>query len=650
MFKFKQLQKITIFLMITLCINFYGEFSKISFGETVVSGVKYFKYEKYDYRNYKLVYSGRTSTDYDSTGRAFSKRYRGQFYTKLEYGRDNPNLSELQPYSSTYCKSNPMYKNTGYSIDILTGDEVQSGSSDGNDYTSDVFVNRYMIDRNQIEILGKVGEVIAPDGTYPNDGISISKDYYYKKVGVGSVSPTLSLTNTTSGFICGNVWNVTGIFKDSDANRPVSVKYKIEYMNGAVLGNSENVILTQNSNGSMNNINLSLNLSNIANGQYRLKLWATDDFYFDSNIISYNMTVNHTPVLNALNGNSQVIKPNKIVSILGNYLDYDLNEVVRIDYALDLSDGSKLNVLTGNMGSKGNYDLLQPLIKYNKDIDFNSVPPGRYKLRVWATDTVNRGAAKSNEESLLFQVGFGVRYIDPSSSQNQVNSAPNITVTSPTSGTKYLKSVQINVNANVKDFNDDTLECKLYIDESQTVKEMKYVSGTNVEKKVVFTPLTLSNLNVGNHSLRIVVSDGLLASESTINFIVYEQATEYIKDLKLSAGSYSVSSEIVLKGEANAINNIQYGFEYETGKIIWQKSPKFIVKGLLPSKTYSVTGYVKIGDIINSKKMKSITTLGTNVSSTYQYDSGNKLILKVEPTKSNIFRYDDNGNLNSIEE
>ncbi|HEX2924694.1 MAG TPA: fibronectin type III domain-containing protein, partial [Ruminiclostridium sp.] len=97
------------------------------------------------------------------------------------------------------------------------------------------------------------------------------------------------------------------------------------------------------------------------------------------------------------------------------------------------------------------------------------------------------------------------------------------------------------------DIDNDTLTCKYYIDSESSPRDIKTMVNSNVTQTVAFSPVDISPLGEGNHTIRFEVEDGKVGKPTTqiMNFKVDKSAPI----IGAITGSSSINS-ITLSGSA----------------------------------------------------------------------------------------------------
>ncbi len=105
----------------------------------------------------------------------------------------------------------------------------------------------------------------------------------------------------------------------------------------------------------------------------------------------------------------------------------------------------------------------------------------------------------------------------------------------------------------VSDEDNDTLTCNYYIDSETIPKDTKTVTSTTAAQTVSFSPLDMSTLTDGNHTMKFEVSDGKAEPVvSTVDFVV-DKSPPVIGTVTLSSDISSVS----VSGSATDYNDTE---------------------------------------------------------------------------------------------
>jgi hypothetical protein len=140
-----------------------------------------------------------------------------------------------------------------------------------------------------------IENVIAPDGTYPNDGRH-SDGYWYVKGSIANTAPTITLSTTnnqTLSEVTGyNTISINGTAKDTDVGDTLTIKYTID----GVSGHTNQIVqsITANGNNQPYSKNITIN-SSIPQGTRTLRVWAEDNKGGKSTEVTISFNVDKTP-------------------------------------------------------------------------------------------------------------------------------------------------------------------------------------------------------------------------------------------------------------------------------------------------------------------------------------------------------------------
>lgn len=145
------------------------------------------------------------------------------------------------------------------------------------DFTPDESASIYLVEEFRIvpyQGRGSLKEsnIIAADGTYPDNGIHSDGFWYVKKEAVNNAPVLVSLTiepkkvSEVTGY---NTITVSGVVKDADVGDTLSIYYKVG--NGsAILGT------TLTANGSNQSFSFTITANSLEEGIHNIYVWAND--------------------------------------------------------------------------------------------------------------------------------------------------------------------------------------------------------------------------------------------------------------------------------------------------------------------------------------------------------------------------------------
>ncbi len=342
--------------------------------------VKYFRYEKYNFLNYKLVLSGSVQSTVNS-----------DYNKKIIYGRDAITYSD-----HVYC-SMPYYVESQFNGN---GGVLYGNSSPDNVYkTIRVFLysygekkpewrevyEKYLIDRTQKTVTDLVdGNIIALDGTYPDNGVQ--GDFYYIKREEPYSPPILNLAQSEGiGYECTDSMKINGTFRDPDTTQYAAIYYNLENSSGQLIssGLAAGARIT---GGIDQKFDFSYPLEpNFPVGTYYLKVFAHDDKGYMSPIKTIRMEKIAYPPTLTINQSEGVNNPRTdSMTVSGSFKDLDAHQAVGVYYKLQAENG-QVFVEKGEVSS--------PLKSKGENHEFTySVPLGAnlslgiYYITLWSED------------------------------------------------------------------------------------------------------------------------------------------------------------------------------------------------------------------------------------------------------------------------
>ncbi len=96
----------------------------------------------------------------------------------------------------------------------------------------------------------------------------------------------------------------------------------------------------------------------------------------------------------------------------------------------------------------------------------------------------------------------------------------------------------------VSNSKNDTLTCKMYIDEETMPRDTKVVAGTKTTTQTaIFSPVNMSKLSEGQHTMKFDVSSGGASSQSTVDFKVDKSPT--IGSIAIDASETSITASAI---------------------------------------------------------------------------------------------------------
>jgi hypothetical protein len=151
--------------------------------------------------------------------------------------------------------------------------------------------------------------------------------------------------------------------------------------------------------------------------------------------------------------------------------------------------------------------------------------------------------------------------------------------------TQYIPTV------NVKDNDNETITCKYYIDSETTPRDTKSIVNTSTLQTVSFSPLNMSTLTEGNHTIKFEASDGYTTSILAVNIRV-DKTPPQINSLLLNSSSASITATCTANDTIAGLDLNPYRYTVETATS-WIKLNPYIKSGLTPNRIYNVKLEVK---------------------------------------------------------
>lgn len=214
-----------------------------------------------------------------------------------------------------------------------------------------------------------------------------------------------------------------------------------------------------------------------------------------------------------------------------------------------------------------------------------------------------------------------------------VNNAPTLVVTTPSEQQLGVNSLFIPI-IQVSDTNGDRLELKYFIDGESEPRETKFISNTATAQTVSFSPVNMSTISEGNHTIRFIVSDGKVSTQGNIQIIV-DKSLPSLGEVKVT----STDSQIQISGTASdsisGLDSLPYRYSIGDRTSGWTANSTFNVSGLTSNTNYHTKFEAKdrVGNIA-VKEQKIYTQAQTPVLSVQQNGETSLKLLLIENNSS----------------
>ena len=175
----------------------------------------------------------------------------------------------------------------------------------------------------------------------------------------------------------------------------------------------------------------------------------------------------------------------------------------------------------------------------------------------------------------------------------QVGSPTIFKSTSPSQNTTFSElDTGIVPKIEVSDTENDTLTCKMYIDTETTPRDTKVVTDTKTTTQTaIFSPVNMSKLSEGQHTMKFEVSNGNSSTQSTVNFKVDKSPKIDNIDIAVTSNAITatclLSDGIGLTGSSITIGNNQDSWKPAGG--VTSMAAITSGSGLLCNTSYPVT-------------------------------------------------------------
>lgn len=395
-----------------------------------------------------------------------------------------------------------------------------------------------------------VESIIAPEGTYPVDGIH-SDGYYYIRMQKQNMKPTLTISTADNQTIASDSdFLISGEMNDLDLGTSVSLLYTLKQNGQTIIGRNDVHLLSITSDRFGIPFNdLSISLSDLDSGLYTIDFYAKDEFDSKSEITTLNFeitTSNQAPILILENTNDITITEGETVVIAGNMLDSNIGANISLKYSLYQSG----NVVSGHNAVELEAFTATGLnqVITTGTVDVSSVAGGDYILRVWAE---NQSSVKSSETSINLRIDVK----SPKLELNILNDNDQM----------ILKDQNYQIDGEVKGIDSgDIVSVKYTLKKSGTIvdvhenQEIHTVTADGTKQGFSHT-LSLSGLSVGSYTIELQATD----QNSQVSTIQTEAFTIYARpELTIT----SSTQQSVFKNENIVISaNV---LDYDSGEIV----------------------------------------------------------------------------------
>ncbi len=300
------------------------------------------------------------------------------------------------------------------------------------------------------------------------------------------------------------------------------------------------------------------------------------------------------------------------------------------------------DVNTGNYYASGSNAGRESGYKaYGRRYEYCSGLVKGYGNKYWVTDYINVGGSYYIAGAL---VQSNIRAADgtyPANGRHTdgfyyirgaiANQVPTITVATPSpNGTFGAQHTAVIPQITVSDPDNNTLTCKYYID--GTEKETKIATNTVSAQTVSFSAVNIGALSEDAHKMKFEVSDGLLITEETIDFIV-DKTPPTITKFNIISTANSMTIEGAASDDAAGMGDEiypPYRYTITDGVNTWQSDWKtqttHTQSSLHPNRNYTIKleARDKVGNIkdstITAYTKAEIPTITTNNITTNTMD------------------------------
>jgi hypothetical protein len=164
------------------------------------------------------------------------------------------------------------------------------------------------------------------------------------------------------------------------------------------------------------------------------------------------------------------------------------------------------------------------------------------------------------------------------------NSPPVLAISTPSDQQLSENSLFVPV-IRVSDVNNDRLEINYYIDSEASPRETKVATNTVTAQTVSFSPLNMSTISEGFHTLRFTVSDGKVASQGSINVIV-DKSNPLLGTVNISASDSQIRMAGTAYDAISGLDSAPYRYTLGTQSSGWTAEPGFTASGLSANTLY----------------------------------------------------------------
>lgn len=193
------------------------------------------------------------------------------------------------------------------------------------------------------------------------------------------------------------------------------------------------------------------------------------------------------------------------------------------------------------------------------------------------------------------------------------NNSPTLDITSPAMNSAFsANNTSVTPAIIVSDIENNNVTCKYYIDSETTARDIKTVVNTQTAQLVNFTPINMSSLSEGNHTIKFEIADGITPIVTKISSFRVDKTPPVIGSLTLSSTVNSITASGSATDSITGIdaNPYRYSISSKT-PTNWTATTTYTQNELLPNINYTVMfeSKDKVGNI--SSTVSNIYTKAT---------------------------------------
>ncbi len=344
---------------------------------------KYYRYERYNYLDYKLIFQTQTSGTFTPPFYKSFKREGNVMVGVDQVEGSTFYLAEI----ALQANGGKLYKASGTGVyevyrlvDYCPDEEARRPK---HYYTE--YYNYFIADFNQGTPLTKVDDIYALETTYPTDGI-YGAYYYVKKEAIYN-APTLNLTQTENVTYTDSAnMPISGTFNDYDATQTVGVRYSLEGSGGNVI-KSGMAASDRVTNLADQPFQFNVQLMDVPLGTYKLYVWAQDNIGYKSVVKVLNVERKfNDPTLNLKEAENVIHYRTATMPISGTFNDLEKFQTVGVQYSLESAVGNVIK--SGIVAPKVVPTAADQPFRFEILLG-EDVPVGMYKLKIWAQDSAD---------------------------------------------------------------------------------------------------------------------------------------------------------------------------------------------------------------------------------------------------------------------